>query len=263
MKILFIDVDGTLIDNNGMVPESAKNAIIQARKNGHLVFINTGRSRAQVFKYIEEIGFDGFICSDGNYVEYKGQIIKKESLNHHQIDVINAFLKKNNLGFMAEGHNDFLVNDLYVQKTHELKLERFEKVFPFSGIVDEVPYDGMGKINFPSKTDISGELRKDFGDEFAISYFNSDISPEGMMSLALPGSDKMNGIDFLVEYLKLDDVETYAFGDTMGDFGMIKGCTYGICVGNGTQALKDKSDYVTDSVSNDGLAKAFEHFGLI
>ena len=84
-----------------------------------------------------------------------------------------------------------------------------------------------------------------------------------MMSLYLPDSHKMKGIDFLLDYLKLNEVETYAFGDTLGDLEMITGCDYGICVGNGDDRLKAKADFVTDTVSRDGLYKAFEKFGLI
>lgn len=49
-KVIFLDVDGTLCNYEGVIPESAKQAIKQARKNGHKVYICTGRSRAEVYQ---------------------------------------------------------------------------------------------------------------------------------------------------------------------------------------------------------------------
>lgn len=67
-KVIFLDVDGTLWNYEGVIPESAKQAIKQARKNGHKVYICTGRSRAEVYQEIWDIGLDGMIGGNGSYV---------------------------------------------------------------------------------------------------------------------------------------------------------------------------------------------------
>ena len=58
-NIVFLDVDGTLIDYDGTLPESTKRAISKARENGHLAVIVTGRSRSHIEEPILDIGFDG------------------------------------------------------------------------------------------------------------------------------------------------------------------------------------------------------------
>lgn len=55
-KIIFIDVDGTLLDYENKLPQSAVIATQQARANGHKVYICTGRSKAEVYDYIWDIG---------------------------------------------------------------------------------------------------------------------------------------------------------------------------------------------------------------
>ena len=58
-KVIFIDVDGTLLDYENKLPASADRAIKEARKNGHRVYICTGRSEVEVYDYIWDIGLDG------------------------------------------------------------------------------------------------------------------------------------------------------------------------------------------------------------
>ncbi|VIS79739.1 HAD superfamily hydrolase [Streptococcus pneumoniae] len=68
-KIIFLDVDGTIVDYDNHIPDSAKIAIQQSRKNGHFVFLCTGRSKAEMPNEILDIGFDGIIGGNGSYIE--------------------------------------------------------------------------------------------------------------------------------------------------------------------------------------------------
>ena len=74
-KILFFDIDGTLITEDGRryFPDSARRALAQARANGHLVFINTGRVYCNVTDEIKDAGFDGFVCGCGTSIYYDGK----------------------------------------------------------------------------------------------------------------------------------------------------------------------------------------------
>ena len=68
-KIVFFDIDGTLItERTHRLPESAVQAVLQARKNGHLMFINTGRTRYSIDPRLINLGFDGFVCGCGTNV---------------------------------------------------------------------------------------------------------------------------------------------------------------------------------------------------
>ena len=74
-KILFIDVDGTLVDCQTNLHESAVTAIRRARARGHRVYICTGRSKAEVYSNIWDIGLDGMIGGNGSYVEDHGTVV--------------------------------------------------------------------------------------------------------------------------------------------------------------------------------------------
>ena len=70
-KIIFIDVDGTLVDYSGNLPDSAVEAIRKTRKKGNMVYLCTGRSKAEIYQKIWDIGFDGLIGGNGTYIELK------------------------------------------------------------------------------------------------------------------------------------------------------------------------------------------------
>lgn len=74
-KIIFLDVDGTLVDYANRLPDSAADAIHKARANGHRVYICTGRSKAEVYPALWDIGLDGMIGGNGAYVEDHRQVV--------------------------------------------------------------------------------------------------------------------------------------------------------------------------------------------
>src|SRR5699024_2429911 len=57
--------------------------------------------------------------------------------------------------------------------------------------------------------------------------------------------------------------DTLAFGDAENDMQMVEKCGIGVAMGNAENDLKEVADYVTTDVNQDGMLKAFEHFGLI
>ena len=74
-KIMFFDIDGTLMEDSSShyVPESTVKALQLARKAGHLLYVNTGRPVINVDEDVRALGFDGYICGCGTYIEIDNQ----------------------------------------------------------------------------------------------------------------------------------------------------------------------------------------------
>ena len=67
-KIIFFDVDGTLVDvrpSQEYIPASTVKAVQATRAKGNLCFLCTGRSKAEIFDHIMDVGFDGIIGAGG------------------------------------------------------------------------------------------------------------------------------------------------------------------------------------------------------
>ena len=81
--IIFLDIDGTLVNtsaNPEFIPESAVKAVRQARANGHQIYLCTGRSKAEIYDFITEVGFDGVIGAAGGFIEVQGKEIFHEAM---------------------------------------------------------------------------------------------------------------------------------------------------------------------------------------
>ena len=77
------------------------------------------------------------------------------------------------------------------------------------------------------------------------------------------GVTKREGMKAVEDYYGLTREDTIAFGDGPNDLQMLEYAGTGVCLGDGSKAAKDKSDYITDALADDGIFHAMEHLGLI
>ncbi len=95
-KIVFLDVDGTLVDYHNRLPASAADAVARARAAGHRVVLCTGRSRAEVPDFLWALDADGFVGGNGGYVEYDGAVVLHRTLTGGECRAVVAWLPRAN-----------------------------------------------------------------------------------------------------------------------------------------------------------------------
>ena len=79
----------------------------------------------------------------------------------------------------------------------------------------------------------------------------------------LRGVSKQQGVDTILEYFGIPREEAMAFGDGGNDVSMLGHVKWGVAMGNAVDSAKEAAAYVTDTVDNEGVCKALQHFGLI
>ena len=267
MKVIFLDIDGTLIPcGKAMPPESAIKAVEMARKNGHRVYLNTGRCRAEVPKELVQIGFDGIICSNSLYIEDDGKVCQQKDIPPADVKRISDWLLQNQIGFFFEGHKSVAAVRLYFEqmgaKFGEKVLHDLEKSFPCIKEA-ELDYNCIAKINYVLHPGVIEKIRAEFGDEFQINQWSLLGSDKGMGDITRKDASKASGVHFIAEKLGVKVEDTFAFGDTAGDLPMLKVCGTGVAMGNSEPGLKEGADYITGNVDENGIFDAFQHFGLI
>ena len=112
-----------------------------------------------------------------------------------------------------------------------------------------------GNLSHDSDLD---KMKAHFGDQF--SYI---IHPEKYLEMIPTGYSKATGIEQLINHLGINWKNTYAFGDSMNDYEMLRYVNYGIAMGNSSDSFKKQMKYVTDDFDKGGITNALKRFGLI
>lgn len=257
IKAIFFDIDGTLVSfKTHRIPDSTRKAIEMIRSKGVKVFIATGRHIA-VINNLEDIEFDGYITMNGCYcLQGRDNIIFKKSIEPSDI---NSFID-----YLQQG-NEF--SCLFIEED-EVSLNCIEE-------------DTKFLLNLLKKDDIPLHDLDYYRDKelFQLTAFFKESQEEEVMRLMpnsaamrwyptfadviAKGVDKGVGIDQICRYFGFSREETMAFGDGGNDIEMLSHAAIGVAMGNANDDVKSVADYVTESVDNDGVFKALQHFGLI
>ena len=272
-KIVFIDIDGTLVDYECHLPESAVRAVRQARENGHRVYVCTGRSRAEVYETIWAIGLDGMIGGNGSYVEDHEKVVMHQMITEQQCRHIVNWLQERKLEFYLES-NSGLYGSEHFQEAGESAIQTYgeQKGKTNLTVQDAFPEMLFGKNLFRADVNKVSFLLNTYQDYLDAVQEFPDLKPGtwgGKGETALFGDlgvkdiTKAHAIDVLLTYLGKTREDTIAFGDAKVDIPMLKYCKIGVAMGSGGEEIKAMADYVTDDVEKDGLYKAFSHLHLL
>lgn len=277
-KILFLDVDGTLIDYRAIMPESAGRAVDQARANGHLVYICTGCSKAEVLsRNLCEL--DGMIGANGGYVEDHGEVIMHQSIQVEDVRRIVEWCDQRGLGAVLETNDGIFYSELMRNQAREVyskyaagKGSTYEDAWKKNeGIEDRMDFlygeeryrSDINKIDFvlssyqdflDAKQEFSHMIANTWGGKDEQALFG-DLSPAGIT--------KKNAIDVLLKHLGRSVDDTIAFGDAKIDISMFEICNYSVAMGNAGPETKEAADYITTDVNEDGILNAFRYLNLI
>lgn len=275
-KIVLIDIDGTLVDYANNLPDSAVEAIRTARKNGHKVYLCSGRSKAENPQKIWDIGIDGYIGGNGSYVESDGKVIMHQLITleqcHHIVDWLNSrglpfYLESNNGLFASETFKDVVVKvmaEYSRRKGREARVDiSYKEAWPGMIWDGELYRDDLNKVSYvlSSYQDFL-DAKEEFPD-----LENNTWGGVGETALfgdfGVKGITKAHAINTLLEYLGADQKDTIAFGDAKIDIPMFECCNESCCMGSGGPEAKSAADFVTTDVDKDGLKSGFIHFHLI
>jgi Cof subfamily protein (haloacid dehalogenase superfamily) len=278
-KVIFLDIDGTLVGDDGYVPATAKEACIKARENGHKIFLCTGRSKPEIYDFIYEIGFDGTIGAGGGFVEIEEEMLYHKKVSKEAVKGMVDFFDENEVDFYIESNGGLYASKnlkphlercVYgdLEKDEEARLRKETKPNPF---IDALIYgeknlyrDDINKVCFLASKNIHfDKIKKEFENEFEVIQCTVPAFGDDSGELAVKGVHKAIAIEDLLNHLNIDTKNTIAIGDGLNDIEMFEYCNIGIAMGNAKDKLKEIADYVTDDVDKDGLYKAFKHFELI
>ena len=281
-KLVAIDLDGTMLNQYGIVTEKTKDAIKKAQENGIQVIIASGRPIDSIKTIAKEIKSEKYFISGNGAIIYditNDQIIYENTLKKQKALEIIKICEENSIYYNIYTEKEIVAkslqcNVLYYHKENANKEEkekthinivenvydyisnRNEKIVKiticdnnqaiFNSIMRKIRE--VGEVEVLDVSHMSRKMIKQGTEEVPIEYFYTEISNKNV--------DKWNAIEFLKEKMNIKTEEIIAIGDNINDKKMIENAGLGIAMGQSHPSIKEISKKITLSNIEDGVATA-------
>ena len=281
-KLVAIDLDGTMLNQYGVVTQQTKDAITKAQENGIEVIIASGRPSDSVKTLAKEIKSEKYFISGNGAIIYdlvNDEIIYENTLKKQKTLDIIKICEENSIFYNIYTENEIIAkslqcNVLFYHKENANKEEQdkthiniVENIYDYISNRDEKivkitvcdndqlifnailrKLKAIEDIEVLDISHISRKVIRQGTEEIPIEYYYTEISAKNV--------DKWNAIEFLKEKMNLKTEEIIAIGDNMNDKKMIENAGLGIAMGQSHPTVKEVANYITASNIDDGVAQA-------
>ncbi|MET0296505.1 MAG: HAD family hydrolase [Microbacterium sp.] len=279
-RIVFIDVDGTILEHGSTVAASTVEAIRQARENGHRVILCTGRARGDIDPAVWAIGVDGAITNGGVTASIGDELVVSRLLPVETAARLRSALETRGIHYFLQTDDEVFASAGMTALVREY-VRRVQADDDARGVTRpedslaglatrtyrdaaEAPADAIAKAVFVSLDGDGLEtLRSAIGDEFHIVPGSIPLPGGSNGEICLLGTNKGTAIELVLDHLGESADDVIGIGDSWNDVEMFEVCGTSVAMGNAEPELKALADHVTTSIDDDGVWNAFVHLGLV
>lgn len=264
IRIIALDLDGTLTNEKKEIPSSAKEALMRMQEKGVRLCLASGRPPYGMVPLAEELQMakhNGILlCYNGGHVEdcSTGETLTEIRLDEALLPELKEWQEKSGMTLMTYYKDKIYTENPdspYVQQSSRNNKMEVVKVSDF---VNDTPRP-INKCLLVGSPEIAPLWEQRLAEAMEGRMDICRSTPYFIELLPL-GIDKGSSLEKLMKTLGMSVEEMMAFGDSFNDITMIKAAGIGIAMGNGEEALKAVADYVTGTNDGDGIAQAIEHF---
>ena len=256
IKIVFFDIDDTLrTSKTGFIPATIPTVFKQLREKGILTGIASGRGIFGVVPEIRELKPDFFVTLNGAYIEdKKGQVIYQHQIEKLDVEEYVSWTKREGIEYGLVGSHDAKLST-----RTELISEAIDPIYPNLDVDPDFheKADIYQMWTFEDKGDAL-RLPESLSDKLRMVRWHehsSDIVP-------ISGA-KATGVAKVVEHLGLKPENVMVFGDGLNDLELFDYAGISIAMGVSHEKIKEKADYITKTVEEDGIFDALEKLGMV
>lgn len=283
-KVVAIDLDGTMLNQYGIITEKTKEVIQKVKEKGVEVIIASGRAITSVKRFSKEINSEKYFISGNGAITYdikNNRILYENILKKQKALQIVKICEENSIYYNVYTENGIIAkslnyNTLYYYKdnltkpdenrTHinivenvydyiESKDEKILKIMicdehksVFNSIVRKLK--NVDEVEVLEVSHMSRKIIKQGTEEIALEYFYTEVSAKDV--------DKWNALEELIKIMDVSKEEVITIGDNANDMKMIKNAGLGIAMGESAPYVKDVADEVTLNNDEDGVAVALK-----
>ena len=271
IKLVAIDLDGTLLTSEKKVTENTINTLKEVVEQGLIVVIATGRPLLGLDTVIKDVPKSPYILTTNGArivnVE-TGEVILEKLIPHELVlklfDVLGKYdcvkeIFYNGQGYMSSDdmkrihiyHKKPEMCD-YVRKTRKPIPDLLEYMKEVKGSADKAQaiFNDM-KVREQVWKELDDLNELNLADSL---HYNIEINAKGV--------EKGSSLEFLVENLGILQEEVMAIGDGANDIRMLEVAGIGVAMGNAKEEIKRVANVVTASNDDEGVAKVLEQYIL-
>lgn len=255
IKIVFFDIDGTLIKPNTMdMSIKTRETLQKLREKGIKICVATGRSPMGLPKF-EGIEFDAYLTYNGSCCYTENTNIFCNSLEKEDVKQILDNAEKMNKSVIVAIKSDLLTNGtddilepfMEVENMHMRVSENFE----------DWKEDEVFQVMLACCPDEYDAVTENVKHAKIVTWW-----PKVINMIPMSGG-KGIGIEHVLEYYGFDKSEAMAFGDGNNDIEMLQAVGTGVAMGNAADELKAMADVICGDVTEDGIFHYCVEQGMI
>ena len=267
-KILFLDIDDTLLNRKKEVTPDVDAAIRKALGAGHRIVITTGRPLAGALPLIGRLGLPKQGCF---VISYNGSLIwdleRSRAVYHQALEVTEAryiLQKAFEAGIHAHVYDERFVIARADSEELRYYVNRIKIPFRLDPGLPDTLESGTDKVLLVELRDRARlERFRDSLREWAEGRISIFFSCDEYLEFVKEGISKGFAVKYLAGELGIPMENTVCAGDSENDIPMLKAAHTGCAMANATKAAKAAADYVTErDCDHGGVAEIIEKFLL-
>jgi Cof subfamily protein (haloacid dehalogenase superfamily) len=252
LKAVFLDIDGTLIFcDKGPFAEDVEQ-IKAARQQGHRIFLNTGRSFANIPPVLREAPWvDGIACGGGAHIMLEGTTVYHKWAPEEVLCTVLAHYFENKKWCVFEGEKELYGVNQFNPSIFAV---------PVLVINDKDVFRGKYKDAVVTKLTLGGGIARE--DREILDSFYQLNQFTGYFEGIIKGESKSKALNLILEHIGIPQQDSIAIGDSFNDIDVIQTAGLGIAMGNACMPLKEVAGTITDDWAHGGVGKALRKYVL-
>lgn len=271
IKIVLLDLDGTLLNSNKTVSDADRAALERAAAMGVHIVPATGRFYDAMPEVVRKLPFVRYaITANGAqvYDAVQRQTLCSETLETRDGLEIYSYLET--LPGMCDCYADSWG---YIQRSRMGDIDEYVCVPYMIQLFKQMrtPVEDMKEFLSTHRAEKLMIFFKDL-DRRALElerirerfpHVSVTSSVPNNIEINAKGANKGDALGRLCAHLGVDIRDTISFGDGSNDLTMIRAAGIGVAMENACAELKEAADYITSSNDENGIAKALEKFVFV
>lgn len=262
IKIVFIDIDGTLVDDNKKISSATKKSIKRLVDKGIYVVLVSGRD------VIHTIDKSKKACASSIVIASNGSEIfdynKKEYIFHDVFDfdkIVKTwnYCMENEFGLILKSNKGVYYNNYSLVK----KGTKYKHI---SDVYKSCKSDVSQLLLMSTDNDKIKEAAmfiRNLGlyiTSYSSSYLIDPNRNYNSLDVNNANISKGTAIDILLKHLNIRKEDSLCFGDFINDMSMFDICGVKVAMGNAIDELKERADYVTQTNNENGVANFLDKY---